>query len=167
MSKIKLDIESPYTGLHVDFVSPCDSTQVEGLQIGNDVYSIVNTMGASVTGMSGIWVAGAILSAVLDVEKKRAYLTNHITISVSKTATFSVNGWSESAPFTQTVAVDGILVSDDPFVDLYLAGVEDGTPVIEAWAVVGRVATNNGSITAYCYEEKPEVDIPVILKVVR
>lgn len=87
--------------------------------------------------------------------------------TASYRCTFPVSGWSDSAPYTQTVAAPGILATDNPFVDVYLAGIEDGTAIIEAWIVVGRVETSNDSVTAYCYEEKPEVDIPIILKVVR
>lgn len=44
---------------------------------------------------------------------------------------------------------------------------DTGTALTEAWNLVGRVTANAGSITAYCYEEKPTVDISLILKVVR
>ena len=42
-----------------------------------------------------------------------------------------------------------------------------GKALTDAWTFVGRVDTGDGTVTAYCYEEKPEVDVPVILKVVR
>ena len=42
-----------------------------------------------------------------------------------------------------------------------------GTALTEAWALVGRITTAAGKITAYCYEEKPTTNIPIILKVVR
>ena len=167
MSKIKLDVESPYTGLHVDFIAPCDCTAVDGLQIGDDAYTVVNSLGVAVTGVGGAWAVGAVVSVVLDVENKNAYLVNHTTINATKTATLVASNWSSSAPYTQTVSVSGVLVSDDPFVDVYLEGISDGTAIIEAWSTVGRVSTTDGSITAYCYEEKPTIDIPIILKVVR
>lgn len=87
--------------------------------------------------------------------------------TASYTCTLSVSDWSNTAPYTQSVAVSGILGTDSPFVDVYLAGIEDGAAIIEAWIAVGRVETKDNSIIAYCYEEKPEVDIPIILKVVR
>ena len=98
--------------------------------------------------------------AVGDALEKKAETESYKT-------TLPASGWSGSAPFTQTVSVSGIYEADEPFVDVYLEGVSDGTAILEAWMCVGRVSTANGSITAYCYEEKPEVDIPIILKVVR
>lgn len=81
--------------------------------------------------------------------------------------TFLANDWSGSAPFTQTVSMDNILASDVPFADVYLADVEDGTAIIEAWGCIGRMSTSDGFVTGYCYEDKPSTDIPFILKVVR
>lgn len=86
------------------------------------------------------------------------------------TATLSSSGWSSSAPYTQTVSVSGILASDTPFVDINMSGASTGSAgeaLTEAWTLVGRITANAGSITAYCYKEKPTVNIPLILKVVR
>lgn len=88
-------------------------------------------------------------------------------ITSRATSTLPASGWSGSAPYTQTISVEGVLATDDPFVDVYLEGVSDGTAILEAWMLVGRLSTADGSITAYCYEEVPTVDIPIILKVVR
>ena len=85
-------------------------------------------------------------------------------------ATLTAAGWSASAPYQQTVSAEGILATDDPFVDVDMSGASgssQGTALTEAWGFVGRVTAGNGQITAYCYEEKPAVNLPVILKVVR
>lgn len=86
------------------------------------------------------------------------------------TAVLSSAGWSASAPYSQTVSVAGLLATDDPLVDVSLNGADTaqaGKARTDAWTFVGRVETGNGTLTAYCYEEKPEVDLPVIVKVVR
>lgn len=86
------------------------------------------------------------------------------------TAVFPSAGWSASAPYSQTVSVTGILAADDPLIDVSLSGAstaQAGKALTDAWTFVGRVDTGDGTVTAYCYEEKPEVDVPVILKVVR
>lgn len=86
-------------------------------------------------------------------------------------STLTASGWSDSVPYTQTATASGILSTDVPFVDVDMSGATDGeagTARQEAWGFVGRVTTSeDGEITAYCYEEKPTVDIPLILKVVR
>lgn len=77
-------------------------------------------------------------------------------------------GWTEESPFVQEIIVDGILEEDDPFVDVNLSDVDDVLSVIEAWGMVGRcTASADNTITVYCYQEKPSVDIPLKFKVVR
>ncbi len=86
------------------------------------------------------------------------------------TATLAKAGWSDSAPYTQTVTVAGILATDDPFVDVNMSGITTssaGTALGDAWMLVGRITATEGRLTAYCYEDKPGVDIPILLKVVR
>lgn len=78
------------------------------------------------------------------------------------------SGWSESAPFTQTVTIAGMLSTDYPFVDIDLSEVENAQSVIEAWNMVGRITVSgDNTIIAYCYEEAPAVDIHIVFKVVR
>lgn len=90
--------------------------------------------------------------------------------TASYTATFPSSGWSASAPYTQTVNVDGILLTDDPIVDIDMSSVtnaDDWALMTEVWNFVGRITANEGSVTMYCYDEKPTVDITIFLKVVR
>jgi hypothetical protein len=96
-----------------------------------------------------------------------------IETSVSASKYFSVtlkaDGWSSSAPYTQTVAVDGIKVADNPIVDINMSSATSvsSADLLGAWMLVGRVSTSNGSVTAYCYDEKPTVDMSVNLMVVK
>lgn len=86
------------------------------------------------------------------------------------TGTFVASGWSSSAPYAQTITVEGIASSDWPIADVSFENVtssDDGISLAEAWAMVNRVETGDGTLTAYCYEDIPTVDIPVIIKVVR
>lgn len=94
--------------------------------------------------------------------------TNTVDLLLSK------DGWSADVPHSQTLNVPNqtdapvVLVSDYPFVDVNLNNVSDQLPVIEGWGLVGRVTvSDNDQITAYCYEDIPEVDVPFILRVVR
>lgn len=85
-------------------------------------------------------------------------------------ATLSASGWSSSAPYSQTVSVSGILSTDVPLVDVDMSvatTTDEGTALTEAWGLIGRITADTDSITAYCYEEKPTVDVSLILKVVR
>jgi hypothetical protein len=84
------------------------------------------------------------------------------------TATLGADDWTGTeAPFVQIQAVSGILASDVPIVDVVLSGDwEVDEARLEAWGHIYRIVTNNNSITAYA-REKPEVALPLQLKVVR
>jgi hypothetical protein len=90
------------------------------------------------------------------------------THQATLTATLNTGGWTGTeAPFTQVQTVSGILATDMPIVDVVLSGdwgVDEAR--LEAWGYIYRIVTSNGSITAYA-REKPEVALPLQLKVVR
>lgn len=97
-----------------------------------------------------------------------AALANEKATTETYKGTLTSSGWSGSAPFTQTVTISGLLSTDYPFVDIDLSNVSNAQSVIEAWNMVGRVTVSgNNTVVAYCYEEKPTVDIPIVFKVVR
>lgn len=84
------------------------------------------------------------------------------------TATLDTDGWTGAeAPFTQIQEVSGVLATDVPIVDVVLSGDwEVDEARLEAWGYIYRIVTSNDSITAYA-REKPEVALPLQLKVVR
>jgi hypothetical protein len=84
------------------------------------------------------------------------------------TATLDTDNWTGTeAPFTQIQEVSGILADDVPIVDVVLSGDwEVDEARLEAWGYIYRIVTSNDSITAYA-REKPEVTLPLQLKVVR
>ncbi len=79
------------------------------------------------------------------------------------------SGWDgSSAPYTQTVSVQGILATDTPIVDVVLdSNTSTAISQNNSWAFVSKIETTANSITATCLESKPEVDLPIQLKVVR
>ena len=93
------------------------------------------------------------------------------TIYASKyyTATLKASDWGTTIPYTQTVTVSGIKASDNPIVDINMSSATESNneELMNAWSFVGRIATNDGSITAYCYDEKPEADISINLLAVK
>lgn len=84
------------------------------------------------------------------------------------TATLPSTGWTgDAAPYAQEVTVTGITAADTPLVDIVQTGTEAmDEPMREAWGVVTRIVTGAGKITAYA-SEKPAVNIPIQLKVVK
>lgn len=84
------------------------------------------------------------------------------------TLTLPSTGWTgDAAPYAQEVAVTGITAADTPLVDIVQTGAEaTDEPMREAWGVVTRIVAGAGKITAYA-SEKPAVNIPIQLKVVK
>ena len=107
-------------------------------------------------------------TAADDNNREIKNLDNDKAETATYKGTFSSDGWSGSAPYTQTITVNGILSTDYPFVDIDLSNVSNASEVIEAWAMVGRCTVSaDNTVIAYCYEDKPTVNIPIIFKVVR
>jgi len=98
-------------------------------------------------------------------------VTIQTTVSASKyySAILSASNWSSSAPYTQTVVISGIKSTDNPIVDIDMSSAtsNNSSDLLNAWNRVGRISTNNNSIIAYCYEEKPTVDISLVLLIIK
>ena len=110
---------------------------------------------------------GSSTSSVMSQDAVTTQLNTKATTNLY-TATLLSSGWSSSAPYTQTVSVSGILSTDTPIADVVLDVVTSTAMTqISAWMCVSKIETANGSITATCLEEKPTIDIPIQLKVVR
>lgn len=86
-----------------------------------------------------------------------------------KTFTATVGtGWTGSGPYTQTVAVSGILASDMPHVaPVYDADNTTAQAQREAWGCVSRGVAAAGGIQFTCFEDKPETAIPIQIEVMR
>lgn len=77
-------------------------------------------------------------------------------------------GWTGSGPYTQTVAVSGILASDMPHVvPVYDADNTTAQAQREAWGCVSRGVAAAGGIQFTCFEDKPETAIPIQIEVMR
>ena len=86
-----------------------------------------------------------------------------------KTFTATVGtGWTGSGPYTQTVAVSGILASDMPHVvPVYDADNTTAQAQRKAWGCVSRGVAAAGGIQFTCFEDKPETAIPIQIEVMR
>ena len=89
----------------------------------------------------------------------------------SKTSILNVTldtSWSGSAaPYSKSITVTGILETDTPIIDVVMSGTYATDEARqEAWGYVYRAVTANNSITFYA-NEKPTVELPVQIKVVR
>lgn len=94
-------------------------------------------------------------------------ITTVSTDKVDYTCTFKATDWSSSAPYTQTVSVAGITADINPRIDIIVSdGVSLGIKEETAFACVTKGVTGDGTLTLYCYEEKPTVDMNIMIEVV-
>ena len=84
-------------------------------------------------------------------------------------ATLIATNWSgDSAPYYQSVDVDGILETDTPhYGPVYDAAQDVRLAQKEAFAMVDDLDTSDGSVTFTCFEDKPAVNIPIQMEVNR
>ena len=120
------------------------------------------------------WIAlyeGEYTAQTLPEYRAKGYMVEALNcgaLTVHKTLTLSANGWSSSTPYTQTVAVEGILGTDTPHYSVvYSADTETALAQKEAFAMVDDLDTTDGSVKFTCFEEKPEVDLTIQLEVNR
>lgn len=89
------------------------------------------------------------------------------TTKIDKTCTFLTTDWSNTVPYTQTVAVEGITESLNPRIDIIVSdNVVAGKKEEIAFSYVTKVTTGDGILTAYCYETKPDVDLNIMIEVI-
>lgn len=83
------------------------------------------------------------------------------------TATLGTD-WTGSGPYTQTVAVAGILASDMPHImPIYDAANATAIAQKEAWSCVSKAEAAAGGINFTCFEDKPGAAVPLQIEVVR
>ena len=78
--------------------------------------------------------------------------------------TLNANGWSDSAPFKQTVVVSGVTASTNMGPMYFEPTGNKGTDqnLENALELLSYGITGNGFVTIYCYDGKPTVDITVL-----
>ena len=86
-----------------------------------------------------------------------------------KTFTATVGtGWTGSGPYTQAVAVSGILASDMPHImPVYSTDNAMAIAQKEAWNCVSKGEATANAVVFTCFEERPQAEIPIQIEVIR
>lgn len=84
-------------------------------------------------------------------------------------ATFSSGAWAgSSAPYTQTASVAGLLSTDNPSYDIHFdpttTSASDALAMEVAFNCITKLVINAGSVTAYCFQNKPITSFSIVLK---
>lgn len=99
-------------------------------------------------------------------EKANLSVLGHVNHAVL-TATLNTTWSGSSAPYTKTVSVNGILSTDTPIIDVVMSGTYSTDAArTEAWGYIYRAVTGANSITFYA-TDKPTVNLPIQIRVVR
>lgn len=84
------------------------------------------------------------------------------------TATIPASGWSESAPYINSVSIGGILAADQPHITpVYSSTFATAVEQKEAWSMVDYAQADNGKIIFVCFADKPTTEIPIQIEVNR
>ena len=85
------------------------------------------------------------------------------------TTTLTVNDWEgDKAPFTQRIGIEGILSTDRPhYCAVYDADQETRLAQKESFAMVDDLDTEDDAVIFTCFDDKPEVNIPIQMEVNR
>lgn len=81
-------------------------------------------------------------------------------------ATLLASGWSEEAPYTQTVSVSNMKETYAPIIEC-VGDVENESgkkALTKQWGFVDSIVTGDGIITATCKFKKPTLDLPLVIK---
>ena len=90
----------------------------------------------------------------------------YMVTSHTSSATLGTNWAGTSAPYTQTVNVNGMTSNARPLICPNYSS-DNATAIAEqkAWNKIGKILVGNGTITAYCFEEKPTTAINLQIEV--
>lgn len=97
-----------------------------------------------------------------NMEKIDTALGEKANLSVAISAVLSMSAWSENAPYSQTISVDGLIEEQNGIITI---GQNITTEQIED-VVAADIRISNqadGSLTVTAYGNKPTCDIPVTI----
>ena len=90
-----------------------------------------------------------------------------VATTATYTATITTTWTGAEAPYSQTISVQGILATDNPFVDVILDNTYSTAQAQqEDFAKIFKITTSANAITVYA-SEQTTVALPIQLKVVR
>lgn len=146
-----------------------DNAQKTADEAKNSAGDFVSSSGGTITGE--LSMSGKKITNIGDPEEgadaaNKGYVdSKHFTAEIILDA----DAWvGDAAPYTQTVAVEGILATDYPHYGLvYFDDLDTKLSQKEAFSLVDDLETADGSVTFTCLEDKPAFGMKIQLEVNR
>lgn len=110
--------------------------------------------------------ADNVQSAICAVNEKAEGKANMLTLTTTIIAS-AFEGMT--APYTQRIELADIKETDAPDIGVLMSG-EDVTLALnqkEAFGSISMVQTGDGFIVVSCFEDKPRVDVPIQIRILR
>lgn len=156
---VSANVDTPYGRVMVT----CEDT--------NSMFFILNNTTASATVEWAALYEGEYTAETLPEYQPKGYMVEALNcgaLNVKTTATLSSSSWSSSAPYSQTISITGMAETDTPHVSpVYSDTLATAKNQKTAWEAVSKAVAAAGSITFYCFEDKPTTDIPIQVEVNR
>lgn len=132
--------------------------------------SVCGLMRDGVTGIDTSVISAQVTALINELQRTLQAVYDGVEkVNILETsATLLATGWSAEEPYEQTIAVDGLLNSDNPFVDVDMSGTftaDDMKALTAAWAGVLKATAGANTVTVYM-STAPDVDVPIKIKVV-
>ena len=95
-------------------------------------------------------------------------LPDEITVksSINYSATLKAGNWiGNVSPYVQNLVIAGLTEESSPIVDIVISpSVFTGKEELRQWSLVSRMVAGLNSIVAYCYGDKPTIDLNIRIK---
>lgn len=151
-------------GVNIRFVATGRFEAGDTITVNGTSVTIQTASGESP--QSGYFDVGAIV--LCSVAENCLTLVSCGTVKRTYTATISATWTGSAAPYTQDVAIAGILATDAPHITpVYADTLATAVSQKEAWGMVSEADAGAGKIVFACFEDRPTVAIPIQVEVMR
>lgn len=160
--KMELSLDSPTKQISIGSAETAQFTDMvkggkgESGRAGASAYDIAVTRGFE--GNEEAW---------LDSLKGKDGISSVQSNAVNLSGTLLASGWSDTVPYMQTIAIDGLTEELQPLIDLVISdNVSLGVEEMEQWSYVTKAISGANTLTVYCYLDKPTIDLNVKIKAI-
>lgn len=147
-----------------------DSIDVSSINMHGLTITGTNDPSASTLDLSGtnpVAVKGIATPTENDDAANKLYADTRV-VRDSYTITLPSTGWTNSAPYSQTVTVNGILATDTPYIaPVYSSTSSTATAEKKAWNFVSMAESFDNTVVFTCFNNKPATNLNLKIEVVR